>query len=455
MIELAPPRARVDGEIGSAYSCRALRRALEYVTSRMADLQSKPDTGYPRTWVMMGHKAGDNSQILALAEGLGWPFEIKHLVYRPTELVTNLLAPLTLLGIVRGRSSPLAPPWPDLIISAGRRNEPPCRWIQARADKRVRLVHVGRPWAAIENFDLVVTTPQYRLPQRPNVLHNTTPLQRVADQRLREAAAHLGAAPCPPAAAVHRRDGRRQRRPLRPRSRGRHAARARRQRVRRRRGGSLLVSTSARTPKHSIMSLEAAIDCPADVFRWTRDAAENPYLGYLALANSIIVTCESMSMLTEACATLKPVYMFDLHTGPENRWRLLESLIGKVDTSRVAAPAAPALAAAGLSDRLCDRPDAHDPRRADHPPPAPGAGPRGLARRAVPGRTAAAAARRRAARGRPGQGAVRGGRRRPGAGDARRRRSGARPRRSAGRSRGVLVSGWSRGGRVSSAASRS
>ena len=113
---------------------------------------------------MMGHKAGDNSQILALAEGLGWPFEIKHLVYRPTELLTNLLAPLTLLGIVRGKSSPLAPPWPDLIISAGRRNEPPCRWIQAHADQRVRLVHVGRPWALIENFDLVVTTPQYRLP---------------------------------------------------------------------------------------------------------------------------------------------------------------------------------------------------------------------------------------------------------------------------------------------------
>ena len=39
-------------------------------------------------------------------------------------------------------------------------------------------------------------------------------------------------------------------------------------------------------------------------------------------------------MLTEACATLKPVYMFDLHTGPENRWGLLENLIGKIDTSR-------------------------------------------------------------------------------------------------------------------------
>jgi hypothetical protein len=99
------------------------------------------------------------------------------------------------------------------------------------------------------------------------------------------------------------------------------------------RGGSLLVSTSARTPKEALTPLEAAIDCPADIFRWFRGAADNPYLGYLALADSIIVTCESMSMLTEACATLKPVYMFDLHTGPENRWGLLESLIGKVPTS--------------------------------------------------------------------------------------------------------------------------
>ena len=296
--------------------------------------ENQDDSPHPRTWVMMGHKAGDNSQLLALAEGLGWPFEIKHLVYRPTELLTNLLAPLTLLGIVRRKSSPLAPPWPDLIISAGRRNEPPCRWIQRRADKRVRLVHVGRPWALIENFDLVVTTPQYRLPQRPNVLHNTTPLQRVADARLRQAAeiwaprlAHL---PHPYTALMIGGNAGPYVLDVEAATLLGRAASA----FARRRGGSLLVSTSARTPQDVIAPLRAAIDCPADVFVWRRDAAENPYLGYLALADSIVVTCESMSMLTEACATSKPVYMFDLHTGPENRWALLESLIGKVETSR-------------------------------------------------------------------------------------------------------------------------
>jgi hypothetical protein len=283
-----------------------------------------------RVWVMLGHKAGDNSQILALAEALGWPFEVKRLVYRPTELLTNLLAPLTRLGIVRRKSSPLAPPWPDLIISAGRRNEPPCRWVQAHADRRVRLVHCGRPWAALENFDLVITTPQYRLPLRPNVLHNTTPLQRVSARRLEEARnlwqprlAHL---PKPHIAVmiggnagpyVFDREG--------AALLGRAASA-----LARRQGGSLLVTSSARTPQGALDALEAALDGPAEVFRWTpKAAAENPYFGYLALADSFIVTCESMSMLAEACSTRKPVYMFDLDTGPELKWHLLASLLGQ------------------------------------------------------------------------------------------------------------------------------
>ena len=280
---------------------------------------------------MNGYKAGDNAQVQGLAEGLGWSYEIKRLVYRPTELATNLLAPLRLWGIKTAESDPLAPPWPDLILSAGRRNEPPCRWTQARAaeaGKRVRLVHVGRPWAAIENFDLIVTTPQYRLPKRANILQNRTPLHRVTAAKLAEAAvvlaprlAHL---PRPLIAVmiggnagpyVFDREA--------AALLGRSASALARQL-----GGSLLVTTSARTPKHAISDLEAAIDVPAEVFRWRQGAADNPYLGYLALADRVIVTCESMSMLGEACSTLKPVYMFDLHTGPENQWPLLEDLLG-------------------------------------------------------------------------------------------------------------------------------
>ena len=146
----------------------------------------QPGRPLPRTWLLMGHKAGDNAQLLALAEALGFPFEARRLAYRRTELVTNLLAGPNLLGVVPERSDPLEPPWPELVLTAGRRNEPVARWIreQAGGRERVRLVHVGRPWAPLSTFDLVVTTPQYSLPDAPNVLRNEAPLHRITPARL-------------------------------------------------------------------------------------------------------------------------------------------------------------------------------------------------------------------------------------------------------------------------------
>jgi len=271
----------------------------------------------PKVWLLMGHKAGDNSQVLALGEALGWPYEIKRFVYKRTELLSNLVLGPTLAGVVLDQSSALASPWPDLIVTAGRRNEPIARWIQkqAAAEKHVRIVHCGRSWAKIERFDLIVTTPQYRLPQRPNILHNRTPLHRVTQKRLRAAAdqwrPRLRHLPGRYVAVVIGGDSG-------PFTFDRAAAeRLARQASRRAKelGAALLVTTSARTPRDKITNFERALEVPAEIFRWSKDATENPYFGYLALADEIVVTGDSMSMLTEACATRKPVHIFDLGVG--------------------------------------------------------------------------------------------------------------------------------------------
>ena len=60
----------------------------------------------PRVWVLTGNKAGDNSQVLALAEALGWPFEIKRFVHTRFEIVPNMLLRSTIAGIDREESSP-------------------------------------------------------------------------------------------------------------------------------------------------------------------------------------------------------------------------------------------------------------------------------------------------------------------------------------------------------------
>jgi len=73
-------------------------------------------------------------------------------------------------------------------------------------------------------------------------------------------------------------------------------------------GGSLLVTTSRRTGEAEA-ALLAEINDPNFVFRWG-DEGENPYFGFLALADTVIVTGDSVSMVSEACATPAPVYIY-------------------------------------------------------------------------------------------------------------------------------------------------
>src|SRR5262249_19778207 len=80
----------------------------------------------------------------------------------------------------------------------------------------------------------------------------------------------------------------------------------------RKQGGSLLLTTSGRTSRAATEGLRTSIDVPHRLFQWRPMARENPYFAFLALADSIVVTCDSASMLAEACATRRPVYLFDL-----------------------------------------------------------------------------------------------------------------------------------------------
>jgi mitochondrial fission protein ELM1 len=270
----------------------------------------------PRVWLLTGHKAGDNTQVVALAEALRWPFELKRFAYQPWELLSNRLLGVTLAGIDRAGSSPLEPPWPDLVITAGRRNEPVARWIRRQAGGRTRLVHVGRPWAPLDCFDLIVVTPQYFLPERPNILSIDLPLHRITPAALDAVAlqwstrfAHLahpywsvmlGGDSGPFVFTAGK------------------AIRLARwlNTCVRNEGGSLLVTNSARTPESTFAAFLATLEAPLSVFRWGDPAEENPYHAYLALADRLVVTGESMSMLAEASATGKPLYIFDLSDCP-------------------------------------------------------------------------------------------------------------------------------------------
>jgi len=75
-------------------------------------------------------------------------------------------------------------------------------------------------------------------------------------------------------------------------------------------GGSLMVSTSRRTNPIAVRTFLESLEGEVKVFNWHEGKSQNPYLGYLALSDAVVVTGDSMSMCTEACATGRPVFIY-------------------------------------------------------------------------------------------------------------------------------------------------
>lgn len=275
----------------------------------------------------------------------------------------------TRLGMVREHSDPLTPPWPDLVLLAGYRSVSVARWIKRQSGGRTRLVTIGRPRAPLRVFDLVITTAQYGLPARENVLHNTLTLNRFDPVRLKQAAAawqeNLAHLPRPWTALLVGGDTRRHTVDADWARQLAETVRARRARV----GGSLLVTTSPRTPAAVADVLQAQLPEPMHFFRWRADA-DNPYPAYLALADAFIVTGDSASMLSEACWTQKPVAFFapgdKAETGRAELPRMLAPLVtaGLVRPSRNMAAFRQALVKSGLAHPLRAKPG---PRSAQPP----------------------------------------------------------------------------------------
>ncbi|XP_028086989.1 mitochondrial fission protein ELM1-like [Camellia sinensis] len=72
--------------------------------------------------------------------------------------------------------------------------------------------------------------------------------------------------------------------------------------------GSLRISFSRRTPQEVSEILEKEFSYHPKVYIW--DGKDpNPHMGHLAWADAFIITADSVSMLSEACSTGKPVYV--------------------------------------------------------------------------------------------------------------------------------------------------
>jgi mitochondrial fission protein ELM1 len=270
-----------------------------------------PNESEPAVWVLHDGKPGMASQALGLAEATGFPFFERQLSVRrpwawfPPQL---WLAPLRAAseGSIR-----LAPPWPDLVIGCGRHSAMPALAIRRASGGHTFAAQIQDPRVGRREFDLLFVPEHDRL-RSPRAIvtrgaiHRVTPARLAAEARRFPALAGL---PHPILGVLIGGANRSYRLGL-----DRlgaiadsiagvlHAG-----------GGSAVVTPSRRTGTAGIALLrERLAGLPVEIWDGSGD---NPYYAYLAIADALLVTADSVSMVSEAAATGKPVHIVELAGG--------------------------------------------------------------------------------------------------------------------------------------------
>lgn len=284
-------------------------------------------------WAMSDGRAGIEAQAIGLSEAvarlrkaevtvkrIAWKGKLGRLPWWLNLTPRRWLTP----------DSDFGPPWPDILIAAGRATLPLAIRIKKWSGGKTFVVQIQDPRVPAKFFDLVIPPNHDRL-KGDNVVSIIGAPHRVTEKKLadeyRRFAKAIDPLPHPRAAVLI--GGRSRAFDLTPE---RAAAIANQiQQALEQDGGSVLLTFSRRTPAQARALLTARLKHLPGVI-WDGEG-DNPYFAFLAGADYILVTEDSANMATEAASTGKPVFILKMD-GQSLKFRLFHEELERHGAAR-------------------------------------------------------------------------------------------------------------------------
>jgi uncharacterized protein len=275
-----------------------------------------------RGWLITDGKTGMTVQCGGVADALGLDYVQKLVAPRGLHHLLSPWLPPARSERLGEAASPFAPPWPDIAIATGRLSIPYVRALSRLAGPATFTVVLQDPKSGLRTADLIWVPEHDRL-RGANVITTLTAPHGYSQDRLsqlrRTVPIEISALPSPRVTVVLGGPSKAfaftvsdQRRLA--------AALASLAAL----GASFLVTPSRRTPPALLQAIDAATRLRPRIL-W-RGQGDNPYSSFLAHADMLIVTADSVNMTSEACATGRPVYVFEPTGGSAKMARLHNAL---------------------------------------------------------------------------------------------------------------------------------
>jgi len=259
-------------------------------------------TKTPLIWQLHDTAPGHKNQVIGVANALNIKSKIIQLDYNSLAKLPNILNKRSLLSI--NNQQDIKPPWPDLVISAGRKTVPIALYIKHKSPQ-TKLVHIMWPGKSHQKFDIIALPEHDKKYHSKNIIHTIGAPNHITPNLLKNTKLSKNYTNKPYATVLI--GGTTKKGTLTDK-----LTLELTEKINKLLEGSkyyLLISTSRRTPQSAIKILEQNLKIPYYLYSPDQNI-KNPYLDFLKSGDFIITTGDSISMCSEACSSQKPVYIF-------------------------------------------------------------------------------------------------------------------------------------------------
>jgi mitochondrial fission protein ELM1 len=273
-------------------------------TDSTADAKLPPNT---LAWIISSGLIGHEINCRGIALALGLSPHIRRIAPRLLFAALAPFGPIDPREAAHRSRSPIAPPYPDILIASGRRAVPYIRYLKRASKGHTFTLFMQNPRTGPRAAD-AIWVPEHDRLRGDNVIVTLTSPHILRADVLAAARAHIhpriAELARPRIALVLGGDS--VNHTFQPRDAEALAGIAR---LVLQQGKGLMITPSRRTPASVIASIRKAIG-DANVF-FDDGSGANPYVDILANADAIIVTGDSVNMVGEAVATGVPVHVYE------------------------------------------------------------------------------------------------------------------------------------------------
>ncbi len=277
----------------------------------------------PSCWILSDGTIGMEVQCIALAEALGFEYDKKHIKPYWLNRIFPRLAKLPGIPLSTNFKQVTSQSAPDILITCGRRHSGASIALKRLSKGTTYTIHIQDPKINPKHFDLLIV-PEHDRPRAPNIILSNGSLTRITQsildkeaQLIKQEVKSLVGKKVAVNIGGDTKDNKVDDETIKKLILSLNQFSADNK-------CSLMITTTNRTSEPLKKALTHLTENP-NIILWT-GGSRNPYAGFLGIADAIIVTSDSINMISEACSTGKPVNIFPLGKNSEKREKFIGSL---------------------------------------------------------------------------------------------------------------------------------